>query len=151
MCERNERIEMMANQPMTAQIDALNERRMRDAGVMPPVFSEYSNENERTSRTAAFEEKRDRYRHDAELFLTSVYESDQAKEADAASRDRVAFDAQVDQLQAAFLDQPSKSEADFERALPRLIERAREETTLAGATQLEAAKAAARASGRYSL
>ncbi len=139
----------MATKPTQQQIDSLADRRMRDSGVMPPVFSEFSNEAERKNRSAAFNEKRDRYRQDAELFLNRVAAAEQVKEDAAAARDKAALEVQVDRLRAAFLDQPGTTEVDFQQALPRLLERQREAAPLAGATQREAAKQTARASGRY--
>lgn len=129
---RNERIETMTIKPTQQQTNDLADRRMRGAGVMPPVFSKHSLEGDRKSRTAAFEKKQAQYRSDAELFLTRVYESEQAREDEAAAREQAAYDAQVDQLRSRYLAQPGTDEAGFQQALPRLLERQREDAALNG-------------------
>ncbi len=43
---------------------------------------------------------------------------------------KAALDAQVDQLRVNYLSQPGATEADFEKALPRLLERQREDAAL---------------------
>ncbi len=64
----------------------------------------------------------------AHVDLTTRLEATRKAERDEA--DKAALDAQVDQLRTNYLSQPGTSEADFEKALPRLLERQREDAAL---------------------
>ena len=64
----------------------------------------------------------------AHVDLTTRLEATRKAERDEA--DKAALDAQVDQLRVNYLSQPGATEADFEKALPRLLERQREDAAL---------------------
>ncbi len=124
----------MATKPTQDQINRLADQRMSDMGIKPPTFSEHSLPQERERQTALYDEKRQRYRDNAALFLTNVYEREQQRDDAAADRAQVALDAQVEQLKANYLSQPGTTEADFERALPRLLERQRDDAALSASS-----------------
>jgi len=126
----------MATKPTTAQIRDRAERRMHELGDPKPQEGEPSNETKRR----IWDERFAKQLTDSELFLTHSYEIDQRREEDQAARDKAALDAQVEKLRTNFMAQPGTTPQDFERALPRLLERQREEATLAGITELEQAK-----------
>ena len=78
----------------------------------------------------------------AHVDLTTRLEATRKAERDEA--DKAALDAQVDQLRTNYLSQPGATLAGFEQALPRLLERQREDAVLnapaAFAEQLAEAK-----------
>lgn len=126
----------MATKPTTEQIEARANRRMRELGYRKPEPGAPSYE----PKLRLWDERFARQVTDAELHLTHAYEIDQRREGEAADRNQAAYDAQVEQLRTNFMAQPGTTPQDFERALPRLLERQREEATLAGITELEQAK-----------
>ena len=64
----------------------------------------------------------------AHVDLTTLLEATRKAERDEA--DKAALDAQVDQLRVNYLSQPGTTEGAFEQALPRLLERQREDAVL---------------------
>ncbi len=64
----------------------------------------------------------------AHVDLTTRLEATRKAERDEA--DKAALDAQVDQLRVNYLSQPGTTVVDFEQALPRLLERQREDAAL---------------------
>ncbi len=64
----------------------------------------------------------------AHVDLTTRLEATRKAERDEA--DKAALDAQVDQLRTNYLSQPGATLAGFEQALPRLLERQREDAAL---------------------
>ncbi len=124
----------MAIKPSTEQINRLADQRLSDLGIKPPVFSEYSLPDERTRRTGQFEEKRQTFRDNAAMSLNAAYEREQQREAEAGARNQAALDAQIEQLKANYLSQPGATDADFDRALPRLLERQREDAALSASS-----------------
>ncbi len=137
----------MATKPTTAEIRTRAERRMRELGYPKPKEGDLSFD----IKQRVWDERFAKQLNESALFLTRVYESEQTREDNTAARDQAAYDAQVEQLRTNFMGQPGTTSQDFERALPRLLERQREEATLGGITELERAKQVARASGRYAI
>jgi len=78
---------------------------------------------------------------DSTLTLTRLYEADLASRQHIEMNNAAVFQKEKDELRAAYLSQPGATDADFERALPGLLEAKRQQAVLNAGAEFERMKA----------